>query len=313
MRSFTIAIASALVVVSSCAAEWNGRLFGKHLGDQVFVPADAGTSEMGLPYVEFHPEQIFLKFTTYAVWVTPTTRKTAAIVAVAEVGEDKSEAKILRQKAAMLLQTKYPEANATEDKDGDWMLTMKNGDCIGVEYQDGNVLIQAFRPAYLQRGISEFNKKTLEGKWRGKLFGNTLGDTVSIPADAETCELGLPIIPITPGQSWESFDTYAVWATPSTKKVASIIAVAEVGKDKIDAKLLCNKTVRLLKAKFPEAQEEKDESGDWKLTMENGDFIAVEIHDGIVLVQAVRPTCLQLGVSEFKRNVMSDKKNLDAL
>ena len=32
-----------------------------------------------------------------------------------------------------------------------------------------------------------------------------------------------------------------------------------------------------------------------------------------VLVQAFRTSYLQLGISEFKKNVMSDKKNLDAL
>ena len=165
MKGLAFAIVSAFVAISSGAAEWNGRLFGKHLGEQVSVPADAETCEMGLPYIGFTPEQIFLKFTEYAVWVTPTTGKTAAIVAVAEIGEDDEvEAKLLRKKTTMLLQAKFPESQAKEDEQGDWCLTMKNGDIIGVEIQDGSVVVQACRPDCLQIGVSEFKKSVMSDK-----------------------------------------------------------------------------------------------------------------------------------------------------
>ena len=314
MRSLAFAISFALLAMSCGAAEWNGRLFGKRLGDPVSVPADAETCEMGLPYVGFTPEQIFLEFTGYAVWVTPTTGKTAAIVAAATIGkDDEVGAKLLRKKTAMLLQTKFPEAQAKEDDQGDWSLTMKNGDIIGVEIKDGLVLIQAIRPFYLQLGVAEFNKKVKTGKWTGNLFGKTLGDAIFVPADAETCEMGLKIVGITPDESWEGFGTYAVWVTPTTKKIAAIIAVAEIGEDKSEAKILRNRTARLLKAKFPEAQAKEDDDGDWSITMKNGDSIGVEIKDGLVLVQLFRPVYLQLGISEFKKSVMSDTKSLDAL
>ena len=216
-------------------------------------------------------------------------------------------------KIMRLLKTKFPEAQAKEDDQGDWSLTMKNGDVIGVEIKDGVVLIQAIRPFYFQLGISEFNKKVKTGKWTGNLFGRTLGDTIFVPADAETCEVGLKIVGITPDESWEGFGTYGVWVTPTTKKIAAIIAVAEVGEDKGDAKILRNRTVRLLKAKFPEARAKEDDAGDWAITMKNGDTIGVEIVNGSVLVQVYRPDCLQLGISEFKKSVTSDKKSLDAL
>ncbi len=304
---------SVLLSVSCAAAAWSGSLFGKRLGDSAPVSPDAEKCLYGLPIDGFVPEKLFLDFTVYALWVTPATDKVAAIVAVAEIDDDPVAAKVLRKKAATLVTTKFPEAKVEEGKDGDITLTMDNKDIVAVEIVDGNVIVQAIRPALLQRGIAEFGRQVNAGAWKGRLFGATLGDPSAVPAGAETSEAGLPIVAIEPDRPIDGFGAYAAWITPSSKKIALICAVAEIDKDNDDPQLIRGKTARLLKAMFPEARDKEDKDGDWTLTMDNGDVIGVEISGDSILVQAIRPALLQQGIFEFNQKVSSDRDSLDAL
>ena len=322
-------LAALVLITSLCNADdWVGRLFGKGLGTDIRVPASAEFNDLGMPCVSFEPAKQFLSFQEYALWVAPESKIITGIVAVSgEMDDDDVELQLLHRKVITLLMAKFPEAQMKKDDKGDVTLTMNNGDFILVEKigeKEATVLtIKAVRPSLFQMGIAEAKRQMVKDagvkkgvKWNGMFCGKSLGEKESVPSNAEVSVLGLPIVNFTPERKFLNYVTYVTWVTPITKQIAAICIVAEIGDDKSDGTLLRQKSVAVLKAKYPEAREKKDEDGDITLTMENGDTIAVELNkkQDTVLVQVFRPRLLRLGVAEFKEKaVQESKSSLDAL
>lgn len=320
MKALTV-MASIVIATTCQAAEWDGLLMGQKLGAEVVIPATSEKNEWGLPIVPFEPTKQFLTFTAYSVWASPISKRVVGIIAGSDFDGDASEAKLFRQKVANLLKTKFPESVGKVDDDGDWTLTMKNGDFITIEGDENYTAIRAVRKIQLQCAIEEAKKAALKDagvakgtKWTGELFGKKLGDSAAVPDGAEKCEYGLPIATFSPQQKIFGEGDYGVWVTPISKKIASIAAMINAGEDESDAKLKRRNIALILKAKFPEGIAKEDEDGDWSITMKNGDVIGVELRDTNVLVQALRPLLIQLGKTEFDKKSVSDAKaDLDAL
>ena len=313
----------AVLTLSCCsAAEWDGTLMGQRLGSEITVPSVVEKTDLGFPIVSFAPTKQFLTFTSYAVWASPISKQIAGIVSGAEFDGDDAEAKIFRTKIANLLKAKFPEAIAKPDDEGDWTLTMNNGDMIFIEKNDDCIAIRAVRNVLLQKAIAEAQQKAVRDagvvkgtKWTGSLFGKKLGGDEVIPVGSGKCALGLTTVEFNIKEKIVGASVYCVWITPISKKIACIVAADDRFVDGIDAKRKRREIAWSMKAQFPEGVLKEDEAGDWNMIMSNGDMICAELQgESCLLIQAFRPQLLQQGKAEFDQlSVSESKSDLDAL
>lgn len=129
------------------------------------------------------------------------------------------------------------------------------------------------------------------------LFGAKLGVALDEQVAATTNGLGFLSVGHTPARTFLSFTDYALFATPTTKKVFLIRAIAPSVPDE-SAALLVKTTVQLIEMRFGGTMT--DEKGCRMLTFADGNFIRVARENGRVVIDAASSSLMADAAKEVE-------------
>ena len=104
------------------------------------------------------------------------------------------------------------------------------------------------------------------------LFGVKFGKVMRATEACDTNNVGELAYEYTPEKMFKGYTDYILFATPITRQVSQVRAVARVGRDEVDDEM--ESTVRVLKMKFNRKAQVIDENTE-AIFFDNGDYIAI--------------------------------------